>query len=91
MAILSITRSFAYAPAPRRVRVNAMLPGIVDTPIQDEVLRRVAPLRGVTVEELDNARTKLASLGRGSSPNECARLIWFLLADEAAYMTGQAI
>jgi hypothetical protein len=43
------------------------------------------------VEELDNARTKLVPLGRGSSPNECAGLIWFLLADEAAYMKGQAI
>jgi NAD(P)-dependent dehydrogenase (short-subunit alcohol dehydrogenase family) len=30
-------------------------------------------------------------LGRGSSPAECAGLIWFLLSDEAAYMTGQAI
>src|SRR5262249_50729282 len=58
-AILSITRSFAYALAPRRVRVNAILPGIVDTPMQDEVLGRVAPMRGVTVAELNNARTKL--------------------------------
>src|SRR6202044_4153267 len=41
--ILSVTRSFAYALAPRRVRVNAILPGIVDTPMQDEVLERVAP------------------------------------------------
>ena len=38
--ILSITRSFAYALAPRRVRVNAILPGIVDTPMQEEVLER---------------------------------------------------
>jgi NAD(P)-dependent dehydrogenase (short-subunit alcohol dehydrogenase family) len=30
-------------------------------------------------------------LGRGSSPEERASLIWFLLSSEAAYMTGQAI
>ena len=89
--ILSITRSFAYALAPRRVRVNAILPGIVDTPMQDEVLERVAPMRGLTAEELQDARTKLVPLGRGSSPEECAGLVWFLLSDEAAYMTGQAI
>ena len=29
--------------------------------------------------------------GRGSSPDECAALIWFLLSPESAYMTGQAI
>jgi NAD(P)-dependent dehydrogenase (short-subunit alcohol dehydrogenase family) len=89
--ILSVTRSFAYALAPRRVRVNAILPGIVDTPMQDEVLERVAPMRGLTAEELHDARTRLVPLGRGSSPEECAGLIWFLLSDEAAYMTGQAI
>jgi NAD(P)-dependent dehydrogenase (short-subunit alcohol dehydrogenase family) len=89
--ILSITRSFAYALAPRRVRVNAILPGIVDTPMQDEVLERVAPMRGLTAEELHDARTRLVPLGRGSTPEECAGLIWFLLSDEAAYMTGQAI
>jgi NAD(P)-dependent dehydrogenase (short-subunit alcohol dehydrogenase family) len=89
--ILSITRSFAYALAPQRVRVNAILPGIVDTPMQEDVLERVASMRGLTAEELRNARTKLVPLGRGSSPEECAGLIWFLLSDEAAYMTGQAI
>ena len=54
--ILSITRSFAYALAPQRVRVNAILPGIVDTPMQDEVLERVAPMRGLTAQELHDAR-----------------------------------
>ncbi len=89
--ILSITRSFAYALAPRPVRVNAVLPGIVLTPMQEEVLEKVAPMRGLTTEELHHARTKLVPLARGSSPEECAALIWFLLSDEAAYMTGQAI
>ncbi len=89
--ILSITRSFAYALASRPVRVNAILPGIVDTPMQEEVLERVAPMRGLAPQELHHARTRLVPLGRGSSPEECAGLIWFLLSDEAAYMTGQAI
>jgi NAD(P)-dependent dehydrogenase (short-subunit alcohol dehydrogenase family) len=89
--ILSITRSFAYALASRPVRVNAILPGIVDTPMQEEVLEKVAPMRGLTPRELHDARTKLVPLGRGASPEECAGLIWFLLSDEAAYMTGQAI
>jgi len=37
------------------------------------------------------ARNKLVPLGRGAAPDECAALIWFLLSDESAYMTGQAI
>ncbi len=89
--ILSITRSFAFALASRPVRVNAILPGIVDTPMQEAVLEAVAPMRGATADEWRAARNKLVPLGRGSSPDECASLIWFLLSDESAYMTGQAI
>lgn len=90
-AVLSITRSFAYAYAPNNVRVNAICPGIVDTPMQEKVLAEVAARRGMTVEELSTARNKTVPLGRSSSAEECAGLIWFLLSDAAGYMTGQAI
>lgn len=89
--ILSITRSFAYALAPRPIRVNAICPGIVDTPMQEAVLDVVAPMRGTTKEEWSALRNKAVPLGRGATPDECANLIWFLLSDEANYMTGQAI
>jgi NAD(P)-dependent dehydrogenase (short-subunit alcohol dehydrogenase family) len=88
--ILSITRSFAYALAPR-VRVNAICPGIVDTPMQDKVLDEVAAVRGISREELEAARTRTVPLGRVSSVQECAGLIWFLLSDQSGYMTGQSI
>ena len=90
-AVLSITRSFAYAFAPEGVRVNAICPGIVDTPMQERVLADVAAKRGMTVEELSTARNKTVPLGRSSSADECAGVIWFLLSDESGYMTGQAI
>ena len=89
--ITSITRSFAYALAARPVRVNAICPGIIDTPMQDAVLAKVAVVRGTTIDELSRARNKTVPLGRAASSEECAGLIWFLLSDESAYMTGQAI
>lgn len=89
--ILSITRSFAYALASRPIRVNAICPGIVDTPMQERVLADVSGLRGMTAEALSSARTKTVPLGRAASAEECAGLIRFLLSDESAYMTGQAI
>jgi NAD(P)-dependent dehydrogenase (short-subunit alcohol dehydrogenase family) len=88
--ILSITRSFAYALAPR-VRVNAICPGIVDTPMQDKVLDEVSAVRGISPQELEEGRTRMVPLGRSSSADECAGLIWFLLSEQSAYMTGQAI
>ena len=67
------------------------LPGVIETPMQDTVLERVASLRGVSVEELGRLRNAPVPLGHEGSADECAGAIWFLLSDEAGYMTGQAI
>jgi NAD(P)-dependent dehydrogenase (short-subunit alcohol dehydrogenase family) len=90
-AILGVTRSWAYVLAKEGVRVNAILPGIVDTPMQDKVLDAVGPMRGTTADALHEARLKTVPLGRSATPAECAGAIWWLLSDDAGYMTGQAI
>ncbi len=90
-AVLSITRSFAYAFSKSRVRVNAICPGLVNTPMQDEVLAKAAAARGITVKELSDQRMASVPLGRTTTPEECANLIWFLVSDQSAYMTGQAV
>ena len=89
--ILSITRSFAYGLAKIPVRVNAVCPAIIDTPMQDRVLEQVAPIRGMSIEELTEARNASVPLGRPASPEELAGLIWFLLGEKPGYMTGQAV
>jgi NAD(P)-dependent dehydrogenase (short-subunit alcohol dehydrogenase family) len=90
-AVLSITRSFAQAFSPQGVRVNAICPGVIETPMQDDIRDRAAEARGMTVEQLEQVRTASIPLGRAGTPDECAGAIWFLLSDEAAYMTGQGI
>lgn len=90
-AVLSLTRSFAYAFAARDVRVNAVCPGIIDTPMQDAVLAKVAAARGVPINELVAARNAVVPLNRAASADECASTIWFLLSSESSYMTGQAM
>jgi NAD(P)-dependent dehydrogenase (short-subunit alcohol dehydrogenase family) len=90
-AVLSVTRSFAHVLAADGVRVNAILPGIIDTPMQDAVLEALGPLRGMTPEALNQQRMKAIPLGRPATPAECAGAIWWHLSDEAAYITGQAI
>ena len=90
-AVLSITRSFAYAFAPRGVRVNAVVPGIIDTPMQALVLEKVSQFRSTTPEEMGRARNATIPLGRTGTPEDCAKVIWFLLSAEAGYLTGQAL
>jgi NAD(P)-dependent dehydrogenase (short-subunit alcohol dehydrogenase family) len=90
-AVSSITRSFAYAYAGRGIRVNAVLPGIIDTPMQERFLEAAARARGSTPEAVHEARLKLVPLGRTSPPRECAETIVWLLSPAAGYLTGQQI
>jgi len=90
-AVSQVTRSFAMAYAPRRIRVNALSPGITDTPMQERVLREVSASRGIAYEELAAARLKTVPMGRSAPPSEMAGMVAWLLSDEAAYMTGQVI
>jgi NAD(P)-dependent dehydrogenase (short-subunit alcohol dehydrogenase family) len=90
-AVLSITRSFAQAFAAQGVRVNAICPGVIETPMQDTIRDNAAQARGLTVEELEQVRKASIPLGRAGTPDECAGAIWFLLSEEASYMTGQSI
>jgi NAD(P)-dependent dehydrogenase (short-subunit alcohol dehydrogenase family) len=89
-AILAVTRTFAYALAERNVRVNAICPGITDTPMQETVLRELAVLRDAAYEDLERGRTATVPMKRTCAPDDVARMIWRLLS-EASYMTGEAV
>jgi len=90
-AVSSITRTFAHAYAPRGIRVNAVLPGIIDTPMQERFLEAAARARGTTPEALHEARLRMVPLARTSPPRECAETILWLLSPAAGYLTGQQI
>ena len=86
-----MTRTFAHAWARRGVRVNAVCPGVVETPMNDVVLEGIARARGVSVQSVEDARREAIPLGRTASADEVARVIAFLLSADAGYMTGQAV
>lgn len=90
-AVSSITRSFAHAYAPRGIRVNSVLPGIVDTPMQDAFLAAAADARHSTPDAVHEARLRAVPLARTSPPRECAETILWLLSPAAGYLTGQQI
>jgi len=90
-AVVAITRSFAYMLGARGVCVNAVLPGIVETPMQEKVIREIAARRGVSEEEVAAKRLEGVPLGRTTTPREFAASLLWLLGPEGAYVTGQAI
>ena len=90
-AVLSMTRSFATEYAHHGVRVNAVLPKIIDTPMQRQYLDGVAASTGTSASELNAKRVAEIPLGRAGTADECAAAISFLASDESSYMTGQSI
>ena len=90
-AAIQLARALALDWAPESIRVNAVCPGIVDTPMQERFLEAAARARGTTPEALHEARLRLVPLGRTSSPRECAETVVWLLGPAAGYLTGQQI
>lgn len=89
--LLALTRAMAIEFAPDNIRVNAILPGAVDTPMLRAGLDRGHLDGGTLFDRLDNLASKTVN-GRIGRPEEIARAIYFL-ADhtQSSFMTGQAM
>jgi glucose 1-dehydrogenase len=89
--LLALTRAMAIEFAPDNIRVNAVLPGAVDTPMLRAGLGR-GHLGGENVQaRLDNLARKTVN-GRVGTPEEIAHAIYFLADNEqSSFMTGQAM
>lgn len=91
-ALIHLTRVAAKEAAPRRVRVNAIAPAGVETPVWDAV-----PMFADRAAEVgrDAAFAEMAAmatpLGRYAKPEEIAEQIAFLLSDAAALITGSVL
>jgi NAD(P)-dependent dehydrogenase (short-subunit alcohol dehydrogenase family) len=90
-AVIAMTKSYAYALAPRNVRVNCVCPGDIDTAMQGSVTAGLAALRETPEPVLIEGRVAGIPLARVGEAHEVAGVVTFLLSDAARYMTGQAV
>lgn len=82
-AVRSFARTWTSDLKARRIRVNALSPGTIDTPILDGL--------GKTKEEVDQAKAAFANLiplGRMGAPDEIAKVAVFLASDDSSFVTG---
>ncbi len=89
-ALVGLTRSLAVDYGPR-VRVNALCPGWVRTPMSERELDDLATRRGVTRDEAFAMVSAHLPLRRVAEPDEIAAAALFLACDESSFVTGSVL
>jgi NAD(P)-dependent dehydrogenase (short-subunit alcohol dehydrogenase family) len=90
-AIISVTQSAALALSPYHINVNAVCPGVIPTPMWEQIDRDRGRLAGVRPGEAMKAFIEKVPLRRSGSPEEVAGAVAFLCAPDADYITGQTL
>jgi len=90
-AIISVTQSLALELAPDNIRVNAIAPGVVDTPMWDVVDALFAEYEHKALGQKKREVGEAVPLGRMGNPDDIAGPCVFLASDEARYVTAQTL
>ena len=88
-AVININQSLALALAPYGVNVNAMAPGVVDTPYWKEVDKQFGQITGKAEGETFRDVAQQIPLGRTSVPQDVVPLALFLASPGSDYITAQ--
>jgi NAD(P)-dependent dehydrogenase (short-subunit alcohol dehydrogenase family) len=89
--VIGLTQSLAKELGPANIRVNAILPGIVDGPRMHGVIRDRAAQLGISREEMETRYLEKVSLRRMVSQADIAAAIAFLLSNAGANISGQSL
>jgi 3-oxoacyl-[acyl-carrier protein] reductase len=80
-AVLTLTRGLSKELAPRRIRVNCVSPGLIDTTFHDTF----------TPPEVRKAVAGRTTIGREGRPEDVAEAVLFLASDASSYINGESI
>ena len=89
--LIGFTRALALELAPRKITVNALCPGWVDTEMALMGMKNGAAVQGITLEDFRKQALSRVPLGEMGTPDEVANLVVFLASDAGRNITAQAI
>jgi NAD(P)-dependent dehydrogenase (short-subunit alcohol dehydrogenase family) len=89
--VIGLTQSLAKELGPDNIRVNALLPGIIEGPRMEGVIRDRAEATGVNIDDMRNTYLKNISLRRMTSPKDVATTVAFLVSDLGFNLSGQSL
>jgi D-sorbitol dehydrogenase (acceptor) len=90
-AVISYTQSAALAMAPHKIRVNALSPGVIDTPMWQHVDALFAKYENLALGEKKKRVGLAVPLGYMGSPEDITGPAVFLASDESSYITAQTL
>jgi NAD(P)-dependent dehydrogenase (short-subunit alcohol dehydrogenase family) len=90
-SIRGLTRTTALDVGEHNINVNAVMPGIVETPRMHKLCEEKARVRGWTHDQVYDEYVKDMALKRVTTPEDVAHAVVFLASDEARQITGQEL
>ena len=89
--IIGLTQSLAIEFAKEGIRANAICPGVVMTPLWDDMMADYAKKRNLTPEQVKPYLESKIPMGKLCSEQDVANMALFLASDESKYITGQSL
>jgi NAD(P)-dependent dehydrogenase (short-subunit alcohol dehydrogenase family) len=87
-AVIALCRGLAWELAPFGIRINSISPGSVDTPMLRGDIGIESRKTGLPFDVVKARREQEQAFGRWADPAEIAATIYFLVSDEASFVTG---